>query len=67
MDLLNQVTDMLTKFVTIGGGGLLVFGVITVGTNLKDHNGPAISSGVWQIIGGALIIAAAVLFGSISA
>lgn len=65
MDLLNQAVQLIVRFVTIGGGGLLVFGIVTVGINLKDHNGPAISSGVLQIVGGALIIAAAQLFQSI--
>ena len=32
------------------------------GGALKDQNGPQIQTGVWQIIGGGLIIAAAALF-----
>lgn len=67
MDLFNQAIELITKFVKIGGGGLLVWGLVTLGTNLKDHNGPAISQGIWMIVGGAMIIAAAVLFSSIAA
>ena len=31
---------------------LLLFGAVTLGTNLKDHNGPGISSGAgqWQAV-----------------
>ncbi|EFH71688.1 hypothetical protein GV51_1224 [Gardnerella vaginalis 5-1] len=29
---------------------------------LKDQNGPQTQSGVWQVVGGGLIIAAAALF-----
>lgn len=59
--LLTTGLDLLKQAATIGGGVLAVFGVIAIGTNLKDHNGPAISGGVFQFIGGILIIAAAQL------
>ena len=36
-------------------------------TGLKDKNGPALQSGIWQVVGGALIISATSLFGSIAA
>jgi hypothetical protein len=32
---------------------------------MRDHQGPQIQSGIWQIVGGGLIIAAAQLFLSI--
>lgn len=35
-------------------------------TNLKDHNGPGISSGAWSIAGGVLIIAVATYFGTLT-
>lgn len=62
MDLLNQILDLFTTFTIIGGGLWLVWGAIVTGGALKDQNGPQIQTGVWQIIGGALIIAAAALF-----
>lgn len=65
MDILNQGITLITKFITIGGGVLAVWGVVTIGTNLKDHNGPAISNGVWEFVGGVLIIAAAQLFNAV--
>ena len=57
MDLLNDVLDLIQKFVIIGGGVLLVFGLVNLGTSLSDHNGPGISSAIWKIIGGGVIIA----------
>lgn len=44
----------------------VVFGAVTLGTNLKDHNGPGISSGAWSIAGGVLIIAVATYFGTLT-
>ena len=66
VDLLTQVLDLVKKFAVIGGGLWLVWGVIVLAGGLKDKNGPALQSGIWQIVGGGLIIAAAALFSSIS-
>lgn len=49
MDLLNDVLDLIQKFVIIGGGVLLVFGLVNLGTSLSDHNGPGISSAIWKL------------------
>ena len=49
----------------IGGGLWLVWGVVVLAGGLKDKNGPALQSGIWQIVGGGLIIAAAALFSSV--
>lgn len=62
MDMLNTILSLFTKFATIGGGLWLVWGSIVTGGALKDHNGPQIQTGVWQIVGGGLIIAASSLF-----
>ncbi len=66
MDLLKQVLDLITKFAIIGGGLWLVWGAVVLAGGLKDKNGPALQSGIWQIVGGGLIIAAAALFSNIS-
>ncbi|MEG0570365.1 MAG: hypothetical protein RR806_01490 [Oscillospiraceae bacterium] len=58
---------MVTRFATIGGGLWLVWGVIVLAGGLKDKNGPALQSGIWQIAGGGLIIAAARLFAGLTA
>lgn len=66
MDLLQQVLDLITKFAIIGGGLWLVWGAVVLAGGLKDKNGPALQSGIWQIVGGGLIITAAALFKNIA-
>ena len=66
MGLLNQVLELITKFAIVGGGLWLVWGAVVLAGGLKDKNGPALQSGIWQIVGGGLIIAAAVLFSNIA-
>ena len=46
MDLLNQVLQLFVRFATIGGGLWLVWGAVTFGGGLKDHNGAADAVGV---------------------
>ena len=62
---LSTVLDYIRTFAVMGGGLLCLWGVITLGTNIKDHNGPGIQQAIWQVVGGALIIAAGILFSSI--
>lgn len=64
---ISSALELITKFVITGGGLWLVWGVVVLAGGLKDKNGPALQSGIWQIVGGALIIAAAALFASVSA
>lgn len=66
MGLLNQVLELITKFAIVGGGLWLVWGAVVLAGGLKDKNGPALQSGIWQIVGGGLIIAAAALFSNIA-
>ncbi|MGM0169747.1 hypothetical protein IGI39_004759 [Enterococcus sp. AZ135] len=66
MGTFNTVIGLLTQFVKIGGGLWLVWGAVVLGGALKDHNGPQMQSGIWQMAGGGLIIAAAALFGTIT-
>ncbi|QOL37564.1 hypothetical protein BS3272_05450 [Bifidobacterium subtile] len=64
--MLTSLIDLLNKALYLGGVVLIVFGGVTVGTNLKDHNGPAITGGILQIGGGALVVACGVLLSTIS-
>ena len=64
MDLLNQVLQLFVRFATIGGGLWLGWGAF--GGGLKDHNGPQTQSGLWQIVGGGMIIAAAQIFNAVA-
>ena len=57
MEMVSTITTLISNVVTFAGGLLLLFGAVTLGTNLKDHNGPGISSGAWAMAGGVLIIA----------
>lgn len=64
--MLASVLELFVKFATIGGGLWCVWGAVTLAGGLKDHNGPQTQSGVWQVVGGGLIIAAAQLFSTIA-
>ncbi|MFC5369813.1 hypothetical protein [Arcanobacterium bovis] len=65
MNVLTQALDLIAKFVILGGALYGLFGVITLAGGLKDHNGQQQSTGLWQLAGGAMIIAAAALFKTI--
>jgi hypothetical protein len=62
MEIVNSILGLFSGVVIVGGGLLALLGAVGVGTNLKDHNGPAIGQGAWQIVGGALIILAGAIF-----
>ena len=65
MGTFNTVISLLVKFGTIGGVLWLVWGAVVLGGALKDHNGPQMQSGIWQMAGGGLIIGAVQLFNTI--
>lgn len=60
--LLQSVLDLISSFALLGGSLWLLWGAIVLGGGLKDSNGPQIQTGVWQVVGGGLILAAAALF-----
>lgn len=62
---LSSMLDLLKQAVILAGGALIIFGGITVGSNLKDHNGPAITGGLLEIAGGALIVACGAFFAAL--
>lgn len=57
---INTAKGLLSKAATAGGGLWAVWGLVQLGMSIKDHNGPGIGGAIWQIIGGAIIIAAGV-------
>ena len=63
--MLESALEIFSKFAVIGGGVWLVWGVIVLAGGLKDQNGPQTQSGMWQTIGGGMIVAAAALFSNI--
>ena len=62
----TSAPPLFSQFAIIGGGLWAVWGVITLAGGLKDQNGPATQSGVWQVVGGGMIIAAAALFSTLA-
>ena len=50
MEMVSTITSLITNVVNFAGGLLLLFGAVTLGTNLKDHNGPGISSGACNFL-----------------
>lgn len=60
--LLQTILDLISQFAMIGGGLWLLWGAIVFAGGLRDHNGPQIQTGVWQVVGGGMILAAAGLF-----
>lgn len=64
-----SITDLLNlvaSFDNIGGSIWMVWGTIVLASSLKDKNGPGLQSGIWQIVGGLMIMVATVLFRNIS-
>ena len=55
----TSALQLFSQFAIIGGGLWAVWGVITLAGGLKDQNGPATQSGVWQVVGGGRDEAAA--------
>ena len=66
MAILNQVLTLISTIVGAGGAALGLWGAVTLGSALPNHDGPGITNGFWRLVGGALIITAAVLFTKIS-
>lgn len=63
---LHNMLDLLKQACILAGGILIVFGGFTLGTNLKDHNGPAITGGILEMAGGAIIAACGAYFMAIA-
>lgn len=62
--LLTQVFELISKFTLVGGGLWLIWGTVILAGALKDKNGPQLQSGIWQVVGGMLILVAGVWFKS---
>ena len=58
--------EMLTQCCLAGGALWTAWGLIVLAGALKDKSGPQLQSGIWQIIGGALIISASALFRNVT-
>lgn len=65
-DAINKAQSLLTKAAETGGGLWAFWGLVQLGIAIKDSNGPGIQGAIFQIVGGALIIAAGVAISSMN-
>lgn len=66
--MLNNAIQMLTQGVTFLGGVLVVFGLVNLGMTIKDGmqgGGGQLSGAIAMIVGGAVVVGAAIYFGSL--
>ena len=67
--MLQNAVSMLTQGITFLGGVLVVFGLVNLRMTIKDGmqgGGGQLSGAIAMIVGGAIVIAAAVYFGSLN-
>ena len=67
--MLSNVVSMLSQGITFLGGVLVVFGPVNLGMTIKDGmqgGGGQLSGAIAMIVGGAIVIGAAVYFGSLN-
>lgn len=67
--MLDNAVNMLTQGVTFLGGVLVVFGLINLGMTIKDGmqgGGGQLSGAVAMIVGGAIVVGAAIYFGQLN-
>lgn len=67
--MLDNAVSMLTQSITFFGGFLVVFGLVNLGMTIKDGmqgGGGQLSGAIAMIVGGAIVVGAAVYFGSLS-
>ena len=67
--MLDNAVNMLTQGVTFLGGVLVVFGLINLGMTIKDGmqgGGGQHSGAIAMIVGGAIVVGAAIYFGQLN-
>ena len=57
--LVEKVFSLVSNCTLVGGGLWLIWGKVILAGALKDKNGPQLQQGIWQIVGGGLILVAA--------
>ena len=66
--MLQQVMSLISQGVTFLGGVLIVFGLVNLGMTVKDGmqgGGGQLAGTIAMIVGGGIVIGAAVYFGSL--
>lgn len=66
MDYFEQAMALFSKGILASGSLLTVWGIIQLGISIKEHNGPAMQQAIFQIVGGAVILAAGSWIATIS-
>ena len=67
--MLDNAVNMLTQGVTFLGGVLVVVGLINLGMTIKDGmqgGGGQLSGAIAMIVGGAIVVGAAIYFGQLN-
>lgn len=67
--MLDNAVNILTQGVTFLGGVLVVFGLINLGMTIKDGmqgGGGQLSGAIAMIVGGAIVVGAAIYFGQLN-
>lgn len=67
--MLDNAVKMLTQGMTFLGGVLVVFGLINLGMTIKDGmqgGGGQLSGAIAMIVGGAIVVGAAIYFGQLN-
>lgn len=67
--MLDNAVNMLTQGVSFLGGVLVVFGLINLGMTIKDGmqgGGGQLSGAIAMIVGGAIVVGAAIYFGQLN-
>lgn len=67
--MLDNAVNMLTQGATFLGGALVVFGLINLGMTIKDGmqgGGGQLSGAIAMIVGGAIVVGAAIYFGQLN-
>jgi hypothetical protein len=54
----DKIPDIIITVVRIGGALWIIWGIIVLAGALKDQMGPSLQAGIWQIVGGMLIMVA---------
>lgn len=66
--MLNNIVSLLSQGVTFLGGVLVVFGLVNLGMTIKDGmqgGGGQLAGAIAMIVGGGIVIGAAIYFGSL--
>lgn len=67
--MLNNVMNLISNGVTFLGGVLIVFGLVNLGMTIKDGmqgGGGQLSGAIAMIVGGAIVVGAAIYFGQLN-